>query len=205
MEPTPTSPGPPPGPAGRESLSLEDAPPHRPVRSDDYEAEVEFEGGDEGELLKAEVDGLEVPRAGRPRSGSLHFDFGSGIILASSEEVRSTRAPTEPIGLLAGVALSEWTGPDRITARAGRATSRVEREWWGEMERVADSSDSMMAGVALVVGMQIGSGIFSSPGVVARETGSVGAALLLWAGAGLLAWAGKRNHHGMGSRSKRII
>ncbi|SCZ98873.1 BZ3500_MvSof-1268-A1-R1_Chr3-1g05677 [Microbotryum saponariae] len=49
---------------------------------------------------------------------------------------------------------------------------------------------TVMAGVALIVGMQIGSGIFSSPGVVAKETGAVGSALLLWTFAGLLSWAG---------------
>lgn len=50
---------------------------------------------------------------------------------------------------------------------------------------------SLVAGVALIVGMQIGSGIFSSPGVVAKETGSVGSALILWMSAGFLSWAGE--------------
>jgi hypothetical protein len=49
---------------------------------------------------------------------------------------------------------------------------------------------SLAHGVALVVGTVIGSGIFSSPGIVAKETGSVGSALLVWVGAGLLSWAG---------------
>ncbi|KWU44069.1 amino acid transporter, partial [Rhodotorula sp. JG-1b] len=49
---------------------------------------------------------------------------------------------------------------------------------------------SLIGGMALIVGIVIGSGIFSSPGVVAKETGSVGSALLVWAGAGLLSWAG---------------
>ncbi len=114
-EPTSTSP-----PTGRESLSLNDGQPSRPVRNDDYEEDIEVYGEDEGELLKAEADGLDVPRPARPRSGSLHFDFGSGIILASSQEVRSNRAPNEPIGLLAGVALSEWAiSPRRPAARGG--------------------------------------------------------------------------------------
>ncbi|KAK4058443.1 hypothetical protein OIO90_000602 [Microbotryomycetes sp. JL221] len=46
------------------------------------------------------------------------------------------------------------------------------------------------AGIALIVGMQIGSGIFSSPGLVGAQTGAVGSALLCWLGAGLLSWAG---------------
>lgn len=55
------------------------------------------------------------------------------------------------------------------------------------------------AGIALIVGMQIGSGIFSSPGVVAKETGAVASALLCWFGAGLLSWAGASSFAELGS------
>ncbi|KAK4705003.1 hypothetical protein P7C70_g1199, partial [Phenoliferia sp. Uapishka_3] len=57
----------------------------------------------------------------------------------------------------------------------------------------------IIAGIALIVGLQIGSGIFSSPGVVAKETGSVGSALLLWTGAGFLSWAGASSFAELGS------
>jgi hypothetical protein len=40
--------------------------------------------------------------------------------------------------------------------------------------------------------MQVGSGIFSSPGVVVAEVGSVGASLVIWVVSGLLAWTGAR-------------
>jgi hypothetical protein len=46
--------------------------------------------------------------------------------------------------------------------------------------------------MALVVGMQVGSGIFSSPGVVVASVGSVGASLAVWLVSGLLAWTGAR-------------
>lgn len=62
-----------------------------------------------------------------------------------------------------------------------------------------DEKISVTAGIALIVGMQIGSGIFSSPGVVARETGAVGSALLAWVGAGLLSWAGASSFAELGS------
>lgn len=127
--PTTSSPRPTDTPAGRESLSLNDKGAIRPVRNDDYEEDVDFELEDEGELLKAEVDGdrLDVPRPTRPRSGSLHFDFGSGIMLASSQEVRTNRAPSEPIGLMAGVALSKSrTGP----MAPARARAIVRRAVW---------------------------------------------------------------------------
>ncbi|QRV85826.1 amino acid permease [Ceratobasidium sp. AG-Ba] len=42
-------------------------------------------------------------------------------------------------------------------------------------------------GVALVVGAQIGSGIFSAPGVVVANTESVGASLVVWVASALLA------------------
>ncbi|RSH93948.1 hypothetical protein EHS25_006601 [Saitozyma podzolica] len=48
----------------------------------------------------------------------------------------------------------------------------------------------MLHAMGLVVGMQVGSGIFSSPGVVVAEVGSVGASLVIWVVSGLLAWTG---------------
>jgi len=46
--------------------------------------------------------------------------------------------------------------------------------------------------IGLVVGMQVGSGIFSSPGVIVASVGSVGASLMVWVVSGLLAWTGAR-------------
>jgi basic amino acid/polyamine antiporter, APA family len=43
---------------------------------------------------------------------------------------------------------------------------------------------------AIIVGGIIGSGIFVSPGIVARHVPSVGVDLLVWAAAGLIAWCG---------------
>ncbi|EPQ58713.1 hypothetical protein GLOTRDRAFT_57082, partial [Gloeophyllum trabeum ATCC 11539] len=47
--------------------------------------------------------------------------------------------------------------------------------------------------------MQIGSGIFSSPGVVVANTQSVGASLLVWLASGLLAWTGASSFAELGS------
>lgn len=46
------------------------------------------------------------------------------------------------------------------------------------------------SGLSLVVGLQIGSGIFSSPALVNRNAGSVGMSLIVWILAGCLAWTG---------------
>lgn len=45
-------------------------------------------------------------------------------------------------------------------------------------------------GISLVVGLIIGSGIFSSPSQVSVNAGSPGASLVIWAIAGVLAWTG---------------
>ncbi|MCJ1384240.1 hypothetical protein MMC17_007356, partial [Xylographa soralifera] len=44
-------------------------------------------------------------------------------------------------------------------------------------------------GIALVLGLQIGSGFFSSPSLVARNTGPAYAALAVWCVAGIVTWA----------------
>ena len=46
------------------------------------------------------------------------------------------------------------------------------------------------SGVCLVVGNQIGAGIFGSPAAVNGSVGSMGMSLLVWIVAGCLAWAG---------------
>ncbi|KAI1795792.1 L-methionine transporter [Ganoderma leucocontextum] len=57
----------------------------------------------------------------------------------------------------------------------------------------------LVNGIALIVGLQIGSGIFSSPGVVVANTQSVGASLLVWFAAGVLAWTGASSFAELGS------
>lgn len=63
----------------------------------------------------------------------------------------------------------------------------------------AEKNISLINGIALVVGLQIGSGIFSSPGVVVANTQSVGASLVVWLISGLLAWTGASSFAELGS------
>lgn len=53
-------------------------------------------------------------------------------------------------------------------------------------------------GLSLVVGLIIGSGIFSSPSQVSSKVGSAGAALIVWVVAGILAWTGGASYAELG-------
>ncbi|KAJ7285797.1 L-methionine transporter [Mycena rebaudengoi] len=66
-------------------------------------------------------------------------------------------------------------------------------------EGTGEKSIGLVNGIALIVGLQIGSGIFSSPGVVVANTQSVGASLIVWAASGLLAWTGASSFAELGS------
>lgn len=57
----------------------------------------------------------------------------------------------------------------------------------------------LIDGIALTVGLQIGSGIFSSPGIVTFNTGSIGASLSVWLLSGILAWTGASSFAELGS------
>lgn len=53
-------------------------------------------------------------------------------------------------------------------------------------------------GLSLVIGLIIGSGIFSSPSQVNLHVGSPGAALIIWTTSGLLAWTGAASYAELG-------
>ncbi|PHH91514.1 hypothetical protein CDD83_183 [Cordyceps sp. RAO-2017] len=53
-------------------------------------------------------------------------------------------------------------------------------------------------GLSLIVGLIIGSGIFSSPSQVSSKVGSAGAALVVWVVAGFLAWTGAASYAELG-------
>ncbi|KZO95847.1 amino acid transporter [Calocera viscosa TUFC12733] len=68
-----------------------------------------------------------------------------------------------------------------------------------EKEVVGERTIGLFNAIALVVSLQIGSGIFSSPGVVFANTGSVGASLLVWLLSGILAWTGASSFAELGA------
>ncbi|KAK4580279.1 hypothetical protein LTR86_000482 [Recurvomyces mirabilis] len=60
----------------------------------------------------------------------------------------------------------------------------------GQQSLERNKSLTFLNGLSLVIGLIIGSGIFSSPASVNSNAGSPGAALVIWAICGLLAWTG---------------
>ncbi|KAI0065364.1 L-methionine transporter [Artomyces pyxidatus] len=110
-------------------------------------------------------------------------------------------------------ALEFYDGPAPPTGQRGRAYSLsgfgFERDLLplsaslSEPEEVrtlaGEKNIGLVNGVALVVGLQIGSGIFSSPGVVVANTQSVGASLVVWLISGLLGWTGASSFAELGS------
>jgi hypothetical protein len=61
-----------------------------------------------------------------------------------------------------------------------------------------NKSLTFVNGLSLIIGLIIGSGIFSSPSQVNKNAGSPGAALIVWALAGVLAWTGAASYAELG-------
>lgn len=66
----------------------------------------------------------------------------------------------------------------------------------GSLEK--HKSITYLNGLSLIVGLIIGSGIFSSPSQVNNNAGSPGASLLVWLVAGVLAWTGAASYAELG-------
>jgi amino acid transporter len=62
---------------------------------------------------------------------------------------------------------------------------------------------SLWQGVSLIVGLVIGSGVFSSPGVVAGESGSIATSMFVWIFAGVLALFGALSYAELGTTMPR--
>ncbi|MCJ1299621.1 hypothetical protein MMC08_002413 [Hypocenomyce scalaris] len=78
----------------------------------------------------------------------------------------------------------------------GAPTSRPLDLNGGSLEK--RKSLTYLNGLSLIVGLIIGSGIFSSPSQVNANAGSPGASLIVWAVAGVLAWTGAASYAELG-------
>jgi uncharacterized PurR-regulated membrane protein YhhQ (DUF165 family) len=121
------------------------------------------------------TNGLRPGDRTRTYSVSSAFDFASNLFPLST----TTTSGYTAIGAPAG------TGLDPTQTLNG-----------GSLEK--HKSLTYLNGLALVVGLIIGSGIFSSPAQVNTNAGSPGAALIVWIVAGLLAWTGAASYAELG-------
>ncbi|KAH6642747.1 large neutral amino acids transporter small subunit 2 [Boeremia exigua] len=110
------------------------------------------------------------PRHNRSYSVSSAFDFAPNLFPLSSTAQGYT-------------ALGAPVDPAAPAANAG-------------LERT--KSLTFVNGLSLVIGLIIGSGIFSSPSQVNKNAGSPAASLLVWATAGVLAWTGAASYAELG-------
>ncbi|KAK4632078.1 Y+L amino acid transporter 2 [Fulvia fulva] len=109
-------------------------------------------------------------RGGRSYSVSSAFDFNSSLfpLSASAPGYTSLGTPSTP----------NFDG--------------------GAQSLERNKSLTYLNGLSLVVGLIIGSGIFSSPASVNSNAGSPGAALIVWVISGLLAWTGAASYAELG-------
>ncbi|PLB49514.1 amino acid/polyamine transporter [Aspergillus steynii IBT 23096] len=112
------------------------------------------------------------PRSARSYSVSSAFDFGRTLFPLSQ-----TTGGYAPLG-----------APSALDREAGVADGSLER----------NKTLTYLNGLSLVVGLIIGSGIFSSPSQVNVNAGSPGASLIAWVVAGLLAWTGAASYAELG-------
>lgn len=128
---------------------------------------------DEDPLSGADAD-ASVPRTARSYSITSAFDFGSNLFPLSQ-----TAGGYAPLGAPSVLSLE----------RHGGILD-------GSLER--NKTLTYINGLSLIVGLIIGSGIFSSPSQVNANAGSPGASLIVWAVAGLLAWTGAASYAELG-------
>ncbi len=123
----------------------------------------------------------ELPALGRRSySVSSAFDFNSALfpLSASGNGYTALGTPATPHGFELGLSNGASSGGQ------------------GSLEK--HKSLTCLNGLSLVVGLIIGSGVFSSPASVNSNAGSPGAALVVWAIAGLLAWTGAASYAELG-------
>lgn len=115
-------------------------------------------------------------RAQRSYSVSSAFDFAANMFPLSSTTGAGGYAPI-------GAPTSAGRG-----ATGGLGAGSLEK----------NKTLTYLNGLSLIVGLIIGSGIFSSPSQVGSKVGSPGAALVVWVVAGVLVWTGASSYAELG-------
>ncbi|RMZ21006.1 hypothetical protein D0859_14985 [Hortaea werneckii] len=121
---------------------------------------------------------------GRTYSFSSAFDFNPTLFPLSSSAPGG--GSTTAGGGSAGY--TPLGGPAHGSGAPGDPSSSLEK----------NKSLTYLNGLSLVIGLIIGSGIFSSPASVTSNAGSPAASLLIWLVSGLLAWTGAASYAELG-------
>lgn len=130
---------------------------------------------------------------GRSFSISSTFEFASNLFPLSSTTAGGGYAP------LAGTSSSGGLHGGRGGAGGGfRGGGGVGGGGIGGGALEKHKTLTYLNGLSLIVGLIIGSGIFSSPSQVNSNVGSPGAALIVWVVAGVLAWTGAASYAELG-------
>jgi solute carrier family 7 (L-type amino acid transporter), member 6 len=116
---------------------------------------------------------------------------------------RVMTVPDETQSLLSE-ALHDRQGDHVVSAGPGTYLTPTEADTRSHISQSTTLPDrprslTLLNGLALVIGMQVGSGIFSSPSAIFTGVGSTGSALLIWLLAGVLAWTGAASFTELGS------
>lgn len=114
-------------------------------------------------------------RLGRSYSVSSAFDFAGNLFPLSSTAGAGGYAPI---------------GAPTSTGRPNGGLGG------GSLEKL--KTLTYLNGLSLIIGLIIGSGIFSSPSQVSARLGSPGASLIVWVVAGILAWTGGASYAELG-------
>ncbi|KAM0671029.1 hypothetical protein ACQRIT_001361 [Beauveria bassiana] len=119
--------------------------------------------------------GAASTRLGRSYSVSSTFDFAANLF---------------PLSSTAGGGYAPIGAPTSSGRRRGGGLGG------GSLEK--HKTLTYLNGLSLIVGLIIGSGIFSSPSQVSSRVGSAGAGLVVWVVAGVLAWTGGASYAELG-------
>ncbi|KAL8932449.1 MAG: hypothetical protein Q9216_006834, partial [Gyalolechia sp. 2 TL-2023] len=82
------------------------------------------------------------------------------------------------------------------TSLGSAQNNALDLDGGGSLEK--HKSITYLNGLSLIVGLIIGSGIFSSPAQITTNAGSPGASLVVWLVAGILAWTGAASYAELG-------
>ncbi|KAK9454740.1 amino acid permease-domain-containing protein [Dipodascopsis uninucleata] len=141
--------------------------------------------------LASLVSSSEIEADSQPSRGSSdrlsHLDYEDDEDLGQNLSFDSSRRPSVSASLFEyGNQLYPLAASTETRNREGRPLEKQKHL-------------GLFSGLALVIGVQIGSGIFSSPSEVDASAGSPGASIIVWLVAGLLVWTGAASYAELGS------